>query len=201
MDVPKTEEAAPPERLERLEGRCDELDGRMAGFEEALEEVREAAGDDSLCIGVLSGDLDTTLAAFIIALGATAYDMEVDMFFTFWASAALRDPKKSVKKGLVERMFGWMLPRGSRKLGLSKMNMAGMGPLMIRELMERKGVTSLEDMIQQAGELGVRIHVCEMSMDLMGFDVAELIDYPHVDICGVATFIDMASRAKQTFFL
>ena len=191
----------PTDPIERLERRFADLEAGLRGLDERVGDLQEAAPEDSLCIGVLSGDLDTTIAAFIIALGATAYDMEVDMFFTFWGTAALRDPDKRVKKDLMSRMFGWMLPKGSRKLPLSKMNMAGVGPLMIRDLMKRKGVSSLEEMIQQAGELGVRIHICEMCMDLMGFDLGEMIDYPHLEICGVATFVDMASRAKQTFFL
>jgi len=188
-------------RIDDLEARLASIEGRLGELVGQLGEVKEDMPKDALTIGVFSGDLDKILAAFIIALGATAYDMEVDMFFTFWATAALRDPRKNRKKDFMSRMFGWMLPKGSRKLGLSQMNMGGMGAKMIRDLMKKKGVTSLEDMIKQAGELGVRIHVCEMSMQLMGFDASELIDYPDLDICGVATFVDMAGESKQTFFL
>lgn len=188
-------------RVGDLEARLSGIEGRLDELLEQLGEMKEEMPNDAMTIGVFSGDLDKILAAFIIALGATAYDMEVDMFFTFWGTAALRDPKKTAKKDFMSRMFGWMLPKGSRKLPLSQMNMGGMGAVMIRDLMKKKGVTSLEDMIKQAGELGVRIHVCEMSMQLMGFDAKELIEYPHMDICGVGTFVDMAGNSKQTFFL
>ncbi len=178
-----------------------ELVKRIEQLEAELAELKGHVPKEALAIGVINGDLDNVIASFIIALGAAAYDMEVDMFFTFWATAALRDPKKRAKKTHFEKLFGWMLPRGSRKLGLSKMNMAGMGPLMIRGLMKNKGVDSLEKMIQSAGELGIRIHVCEMSMDLMGFKKEEMIDYPQLDFVGVGSFIDMAQDAKQTFFM
>ena len=166
-----------------------------------VETLEKAAGTNRLSIGVMSGNLDTTMAAFIIALGAVAYDMEVDMFFTFWATAALRDPKKSPKKGFLDRMFGWMLPRGSGALPLSKMQMAGIGPKMIRAVMKQRGVKSLEDLIKEAGELGVRIHVCEMSMGVMGLRAEEMIAYPHLDYVGVGTFINLIGESKQVIFL
>jgi peroxiredoxin family protein len=175
----------------------DELIRQLTARVEALE---AQAPKDALALGVIQGGLDYTMAAFIVALGAAAYDMEVDMFFTFWATAALRDPKKTAKKGAMDKMFGVMLPRGAGKLPLSKMQMLGMGPVMIKQVMKKHGALSLEELMSQAGELGVRIHVCTMSMDLMGIKKEELIDYPHMDFVGVGTFVDMAAKARQAWF-
>ena len=166
-----------------------------------VDALEQSAGNGRLAIGVMSGNLDTTIAAFIIALGAVAYDMEVDMFFTFWATAALRDPKKSPPKGFLDKMFGWMLPRSSQALPLSKMQMAGMGPRMIRSVMKARGVKSLEELMKEAAEFGVRIHVCEMSMGVMGLKEEEMIDYPNLDYVGVGSFIQMISESKQVIFL
>lgn len=166
-----------------------------------VETIEENMPADRVAIGVLSGNLDNTIAAFIIACGAAAYDMEVDLFFTFWATAALRDPKKKVKKGGLDKMFGWMLPSSSRNLPLSKMQMAGMGPKMIRTVMKMRGAKSLEELIAEAADLGIRINVCTMSMDIMGLKREELIDYPHMDFVGVGTFVDIFSNAKQCWFL
>lgn len=166
-----------------------------------VDSLEKSAGNDRLSIGVMSGNLDTTIAAFIIALGAVAYDIQVDMFFTFWATAALRDPKKSARKGLLDKMFGWMLPRSSFALPLSKMQMAGIGPKMIRSVMKAHGVKSLEQLMKDAAEFGVRIHVCEMSMGVMGLKEAEMIDYPGIDYVGVGSFIQMMSESKQVVFL
>ena len=163
--------------------------------------LEQSAGNDRLSIGVMSSNLDTTIAAFIIALGAVAYDIEVDMFFTFWATAALRDPKKSPPKKLLDKMFGWMLPRSSLSLPLSKMQMAGIGPTMIRSVMKQRGVKSLEQLMKEAAEFGVRIHVCEMSMGVMGLKEEEMIDYPGIDYVGVVSFIQMISESKQVVFL
>ncbi len=184
-----------------LEKRIQELEGQLRSLLSECEDVKKNVPKNSLVIGVISGDLDKILAAFIIALGASAYDMEVHMFFTFWAIAAFRDPKKRAKKDFISRMFGWMLPKGTHDLPLSSMNMLGIGPKMIRGIMKKKGVAQLEELMKHAGELDVKVHLCEMSMDLMGFKQEEMIDYPNLDYVGVGTFIDMAHDAKQTFFL
>jgi len=176
----------------------DALIEQLTARVEALEAQAPA---DALTIGVINGSLDYTMAAFIIAVGAAAYDMEVDMFFTFWATASLRDAKKSAKKGLMDKMFGFMLPRGTRKLPLSKMQMLGMGPVMIKQVMKQHGAKSLEELVQEAADMGVRIHVCTMSMDLMGIKKEELIDYPHMDYVGVGTFVDLFSKSKQCWFM
>jgi predicted peroxiredoxin len=55
--------------------------------------------------------------------------------------------------------------------------------------------------MKEAGENGVRIHVCEMSMGVMGLKEEEMIDYPNLDFVGVGTFINLISEAKQSFFL
>ncbi|MEW6515595.1 MAG: DsrE/DsrF/DrsH-like family protein [candidate division FCPU426 bacterium] len=174
--------------------QLQELAARVAKLE-------KNAPQDRLTLGVMKGDLDYTMAAFIIALGAAAYDMQVDLFFTFWATASLRDPKKKARKGLLDKMFGWMLPRGSFRLPLSKMQMAGIGPLMIRQVMKMRHVKSLEGLMAEAAALGIRIHVCTMSMDVMGIKKEELIDYPHMDFVGVGTFVDMFSNSKQCWFM
>ena len=178
-----------------------ELHQMIQQLGERVDALEKSAGDGRLSIGVMSGNLDTTIAAFIIAMGAVAYDMEVDMFFTFWATAALRDPKKSPRKRFMDRMFGWMLPRSSQALPLSKMQMAGMGPKMIRAVMKAHGVKSLEQLMQEAADFGVRIHVCEMSMGVMGLKEEEMIDYPNIDYVGVGSFIHMISESKQVVFL
>ena len=177
------------------------LQQALEALTKRVDALEESAGNGRLSIGVMSGNLDNTIAAFIIALGAVAYDMEVDMFFTFWATAALRDPNKTPAKNLLDKMFGWMLPRSSQKLPLSKMQMCGIGPRMIRSVMKARGVKSLEQLMKEAGEFGVRIHVCEMSMGVMGLKEEEMIAYPNIDYVGVGTFIQMISESKQVLFL
>ena len=161
-----------------------------------------AAPENKLVLICFSGDLDKALASFIIATGAAAMGMDVVMFFTFWGTPLLRDKKKKVGgKDLMGKMFGAMLPTGVRKLKLSKMNMGGMGTAMMKSLMKKKNVASLGDMLELAAEMGVRIFICEMSMDLMGFKREEMIDYPNLTFCGVAKMLEEAQNSKVQFFV
>lgn len=149
---------------------------------------------------VFSGDLDKAIASFIIANGAAAMGNEVTMFFTFWGLNVLRRPEPvSVRKDFMANMFSRMMPRGSKKLGLSKMNMAGMGPKMIRKVMADKNISSLEDLIRTGIDSGIRIVACQMSMDVMGITKEELID--GVEIGGVATYLDSADGSNVNLFI
>ena len=149
---------------------------------------------------VFSGDLDKAIASFIIANGSASMGKKVTMFFTFWGLNILRKAQKTpVKKNFMERMFGWMMPRGSVKLPLSKMNMLGMGPQMIRKIMQQKNVSSLEELIEQAKQLNVQMVACNMTMDIIGIKKEELID--GVEIGGVATFLNAADQSGTTLFI
>jgi len=164
----------------------------------AAEGVQQQANELSMV--VLSDDLDKVLAAFIIANGAAAMDTPVTMFFTFWGLNVLRRGEPvPVKKSLIERMFGWMMPRGAEKLTLSKMNMGGLGTVMIKRVMRQKNVYSLPRLMETAKQQGVRLVACGMSMGLMGIRAEELID--GVEFGGVASFLDAADRSKTTLFI
>ncbi len=155
---------------------------------------------NELSMVVFSGDLDKVLAAFIIANGAAAMDTPVTMFFTFWGLNVLRRQEAvPVKKKLVEQMFGWMMPRGAEKLTLSKMNMAGMGTMMMKRVMQQKNVYSLPKLMETAREAGVHLVACTMSMDVMGIRAEELVD--GVEFGGVASFLDAADRSRTTLFI
>lgn len=149
---------------------------------------------------VFSGDLDKVLASFIIANGAAAMGRPVTMFFTFWGLTALRKAEKqSVKKTFMEAMFGGMLPRGSGKLKLSRMNMAGMGTAMMKKIMNDKNVDSLEALIHKAMGQGVKIVACTMSMDVMGIKEEELIE--GVELGGVGAYLGDAEESNVNLFI
>jgi peroxiredoxin family protein len=158
--------------------------------------------ENKLTMIVMSGDLDKHLAAMIIATGAAAMGMKVVMFFTYWGTPALRAPQKKVGgKNFMGKMFAMMLPKGRNKLKLSQMHMAGMGTAMMKGLMKKKNVAGLDEMYDVAAQLAVKIYACQMSMDLMGFKKEELIDYPGLEVCGVATMLAHAKESAIQFFI
>ncbi len=173
-----------------------------------LKQPRRAPSPSALAAGrpkgatlvLFSGDLDKALAGFIIANGAAAMGSDVTMFFTFWGLNILRKSDKvSVRKNLVEGMFGRMMPRGADRLKLSKMNMGGMGASMIKGIMRQKNVSTLPELIRLAQEAGVRLVACTMSMDLMGIRREELID--GIEEGGVAMYLNRAESGNVNLFI
>jgi NADPH-dependent 2,4-dienoyl-CoA reductase/sulfur reductase-like enzyme/peroxiredoxin family protein/rhodanese-related sulfurtransferase/TusA-related sulfurtransferase len=156
---------------------------------------------DDKAIILFSGALDKALAAFIIANGAAAMGRKVTIFATFWGLSVLKKDSSppNLKKTLIHKMFGFMLPRGAKKLALSQMNMAGIGSAMIKGIMKSSNVDSLSVMIDTAIKAGVNIVACQMSMDLMGVKHEELLD--GVQIGGVASFLEAAESADTSLFI
>jgi len=155
---------------------------------------------DSQTMVVFSGDLDKAIASFIIANGAKAMGKEVTMFFTFWGLNILRKPQNiNVKKSFMEKMFCKMMPRGVEKLKLSKMNMLGLGTVMMKKVMKDKNVETLENLMQQALKSGVKMVACTMSMDVMGIKQEELID--GIDLGGVAAYLGEADESNINLFI
>jgi NADPH-dependent 2,4-dienoyl-CoA reductase/sulfur reductase-like enzyme/peroxiredoxin family protein/rhodanese-related sulfurtransferase/TusA-related sulfurtransferase len=150
---------------------------------------------------VFSGDLDRVMAAFVLANGALAMADEVTLFFTFWGLSAIRKEQAvaTTGKGLLDRMFGWMLPRGLSHLTLSKMHMGGMGTAMMKHVMAQKHVDTPQQLLTNARRQGLKLVACSMSMDVMGLRQEELLD--GVEIGGAATFLAEANQSNVTLFV
>ena len=166
----------------------------------AAETTQPVANAQDKTFILFSDDLDKALATFVLANGAASTGKKVSIFFTFWGLNAIKKTHKpSVAKDIWGRMFSWMLPSDSTKLSLSKMNMMGIGAKMMRFLMAKKGVDSLESLRQQAIDNGVEFIACQMSMDVMGVSRDELLD--NVTIGGVASYMERAEKANVNLFI
>jgi len=129
-----------------------------------------------------SGDMDKIYSALIIGNGALAMGMEASIFFTFWGLQRL-------KKG------------GLEKGPLSKMNMLGLGKLMVKLKMKKVGVATLERLLQDFKELGGKILACDMTMEIMGIKKEELRDDLISDYCAVGTYVNEARDSSITLFI
>ena len=178
------------------------LESQITEIKSKIEAMDKKTPSNKISMVVFSGDMDKILASLVIATGAVAMGMDSVMFFTFWGTPVLRDKKKKPgQKDFMSKMFGAMLPKGTCQVKLSKMNMGGIGTAMMKSLMKKKNVASLEEMFAMAEELGVRIYVCEMSMNLMGFKREEMIDYKDITFCGVAQFLEEAKDSRIQLFI
>ena len=184
--------AADPSRIQALEDKFRDLEKRLAHVEGQVAE-------DRVALVVFSGDLDRVLAAFIIATGAAAMGQQVSMFFTFWGLSVLKKDKQLSGKTLFQKMMALMSPGSSKSLPVSKMNYFGVGAKMLRSMMKEKNVSSLEEMISLARELGVRMIACEMSRDVMGIKESELV--AGLECGGVASFLADSLKSRTSLFI
>lgn len=182
---PSTDMAALQERLDTLEKR--------------IEQVEQSLPEDKVALVVFSGDLDRVLASFVIATGAAAMGQDVSMFFTFWGLSVLKNESSLQGKNLFEKMMSVMTPGSTEDLPVSKMNYFGVGAKMLRKMMADKNVSSLEEMIQMARELGVKMLACEMSRDVMGIQDDELVK--GFESAGVASFLAESLRSRTNLFI
>ncbi|MMZ43471.1 Coenzyme A disulfide reductase [compost metagenome] len=195
-----TMSGSPLLQLERGKGGIIEAVIAKKTVQTKSSTVKAPNTESSSTMVVFSGDLDKAIASFIIANGAAASGRKVTMFFTFWGLNIIRKHQPQVvSKTMVGRMFDIMLPRGSRKLSMSKMNMLGIGPKIIRGIMGNNNVASLEELIQSAAEQGVEMVACQMSMDLMGIQHEELMD--QIKIGGVGYYLGQADHANHNLFI
>lgn len=174
---------------------------QLDALRQEIAELRAAAPEEKATLVVFSGDLDRAIAAFIIATGAAVAGLETTMFFTFWGLSVLK--KKNAtggsKKDLMQKMFTMMTPGSSESLGVSKLNYFGMGSVMLRQMMKKQEVSSLEDLMEMARDMGVRFIGCTMSMDVMGIAREDLMD--DIELGGVAAFMGEAARARVSLFI
>jgi peroxiredoxin family protein len=184
--------AADPSRMQALEEKVQDLEKRLAHVEGQVAE-------DRVSLIVFSGDLDRVLAAFIIATGAAAMGQQVSMFLTFWGLSVLKKDTELSGKTLFQKMMSLMSPGSSQTLPVSKMNYFGVGAKMLRSMMKQKNVSSLEEMISLARELGVRMIACEMSRDLMGIKESELV--AGLECGGVASCLADSLKSRTSLFI
>jgi peroxiredoxin family protein len=149
---------------------------------------------------LFSGDFDKAMAALTLANGAAGEGMEVTIFFTFWGINLLR--QKMIKRRLfLENMFKSMMPVGVDKIGLSKMNFLGIGPLLMKKLIRQKDGQTAADLLKMAMERNIRFIACEASLKLLGITKEELIDYKRLEIAGVDIFLKNAMQSKISMFI
>ena len=172
---------------------------RVEDLEKRLKALEQQAAEDRVTIIVFSGDLDRVLASFIIATGAAAMGQQVSMFFTFWGLNVLKKDTQLAGKTVFQKMMAVMSPGSSKGLPVSKMNYFGVGAKMLRSMMKDKNVSSLEDLIALAREMGVRMIACEMSRDVLGIKESELA--AGLECGGVATFLGDALKSRASLFI
>ena len=148
---------------------------------------------------VISGDFDKLFAAFTIATGAAASNMDVYMFFTFWGLRAIKK-NMGTGRGLFGRMVGLIEGGDITKANPSKYGFLGIGRRMFGKMMKNKNVAGLSELRQLAIDLGVKMYGCETSMEIMEIENANFIDEV-IDTVGVVSMIKQAQQSEFSYFI
>jgi peroxiredoxin family protein len=184
--------------IESIHVADQDLVARTRLLEQQMADIRPRVPDNKVSIILLSGDFDKAIAAFFMANGAAAMGMEVTMFFTFWGCTVIKKGRKLKGKKFMHKMINLMLPGSSKDLAPSKMSFGGIGRPLFNYMMKGQ-MSSLEEQIELAKELGITFQVCSPSLSIMGFDADEWV--VPVDICGVAAMYDTALNARTAYFI
>lgn len=157
--------------------------------------------DKKLNILMFSCDYDKALAALILANTARGIQMNVTMFFSFWGLFLLRDPEKYSMndKTNYERMFGMVTPKGPDELPLSRMNMSGLGKMMLEKMMDDDDTPRLTNFLEESRQKGVKFYGCQLSVDVMGFKKEELLS--EVEIMTAEDYLKDALESDIKLFI
>lgn len=155
----------------------------------------------SVTIVLFSGEMDKAIATFVIATAAASMGMPVNIFFTFWGLNVIKK-KGGLFKGRnwMQKMLNIMNYGHARKLAISKMNMFGMGPAMLKTMMSQKKVPSLQEFIEMGHALGIKLYPCEMSMTVMGLTKEDFLDECE-DVIGAVSYLSIARESNINLFI
>ncbi len=166
-----------------------------------MKEHEQTKNKGSVTLVLFSGDLDKAIACFVIATAAASMGMSVNIFFTFWGLNVIKKKGGLIKgQNWMQKMLNIMNYGHAKKLALSKMNMLGMGPAMLKTMMSQKKVPSLQEFIQMAHQMGVKFYPCEMSMTVMGLKKEDFIDECD-DVIGAVSYLSIAKESNVNLFI
>ncbi len=163
--------------------------------------MTESKQKKSVTIVLFSGEMDKAIAAFVIATAAASMSMKVNIFFTFWGLNVIKKQGGLIKgRNWMQRMLNVVNYGHARRLALSKLNMLGMGPVMLKKMMSARRVPSLKEFIETAHALGVKFYPCEMSMSVMGLSKEDFIDECE-DVIGAVSYLSQANESNVNLFI
>ncbi|MEE9421997.1 MAG: DsrE/DsrF/DrsH-like family protein [Gammaproteobacteria bacterium] len=195
MNTPQsnTDSAFSPLSLLSTEERLDALESEL------IKLRKETPDANKVTLLLFSGEQDKIMAGLMIAATAASMGQDVTAFFTFWGINALKEKRLYSGKDLKEKMIDMMTPAGASHMGVSQLNMLGMGAMMLKQMMKDKNIVSVEELLSLCKESRVRIVACSMTMQVMGIRAEELA--PDIEVAGAASYLNEASRSGCTLFI
>ena len=169
--------------------------------QEQSEPAEETPTQEKMVLIAASGDLDKAWPVFILATTGAAYGMDVTVFFTFWGLGILKKPDGKISsEDWRQRLLGMFNKGSTDHLKLSNLNFGGLGAKMMKDLADEKNVASVQELLELALDMGVKLWPCQMTMDLMGIDRDDMIDGLPEPV-GAGSAISLMKEASISLFI
>jgi peroxiredoxin family protein len=166
-----------------------------------MPRTKKAEKKEKMTIVIFSGELDKALAAFIIATTGASMGMDVSMFFTFWGLNILKKNEGGAGgKGIMKKILNFINRGGSKRLKLSKFHMFGIGTSMMKKFMKDSKLPSIDEFIQMAKDMGVKLIPCSTSCGVMGLGEGSFREEVG-SLAGASFFLNEARQSKVTLFI
>ena len=161
-----------------------------------------STNEKTMTLIVTKGTLDWAYPPFILATTAAAMGVDVTMFFTFYGLPLL------LKKLDLE-----VTPLGNPAMKMPMMGMHMAMPnlvaalpgvtagatRMMKDMIKKKGVASIEELRSMALESDVRMIACQMTMDLFEYKLEDMIEGPTLG--GAATYMENALKSDVNLYI
>jgi len=160
------------------------------------------ADNKSMSIIVTKGTLDWAYPPFILATTAASLGLDVTLFFTFYGLALL---KKDLNLKMTTLGNAAMeMPMMGMHIAMPNLigampGMDAMATTMMKNLIKKKGVASIEELREMAVEAEVRMIACQMTLDLFEYTKEDLID--GIEYAGAASYVDVATRCDINLYI
>jgi len=164
----------------------------------AMKEAEQAAKPKKLAIIATKGTLDWAYPPLILATTAKTLGWDAGIFFTFYGLNILKK-ERNLQVGTTGNP-AMPMPVPMPQLVTALPGMTPMATTMMKRQFKDHGVASIDELIELAIEMGVKLQPCGMTMDVFGFAESEFID--GIDpVCGATAFLAWAADADVTLFV
>ncbi len=165
-------------------------------------DTKELENAKSMSIIVTKGTLDWAYPPFILGTTAAAMDVEVTMFFTFYGLVLLKKDLNLGFSTLGNAAMEMPMMGGHMKMPNMLSMLPGAGSLagtMMKNLMAKKGVASIEELREAAVDLEINMIACQMTLDLFEYSTDDMID--GIELGGAATYMERALNSDINLFI
>ena len=167
------------------------------------EEVERAFKQDpaarKICIIASKGTLDWAYPPLILGSAAAAAGMDASIFFTFYGLNMLRKDFADWVKVSPTGNAAMPMPIPMADVFTGMPGMKAMATTMMKSKFKKKGVATIQELLDACRETGVRLIACTMTMEVFGFSKDDFVD--GIEFAGAGAFLSEARKAHVTLFI